>query len=44
MLCRFYPEAGYPDLAMEHLCKRHVLADVSGAPGTLDIVFGEADR
>ncbi|WP_300378753.1 NADH-quinone oxidoreductase subunit D [Henriciella sp.] len=36
---------GYPHLAaMDHLCKGHMLADVSAILGTLDIVFGEVDR
>ena len=36
---------GYPHLqAMDHLCKGHMLADVSAILGTLDIVFGEIDR
>ncbi|MEM8569417.1 MAG: NADH-quinone oxidoreductase subunit D [Pseudomonadota bacterium] len=36
---------GYPHLqAMDHLCKGHMLADVSAALGSLDIVFGEVDR
>ena len=36
---------GYPHLAaMEHLCKGHLLADVSAVLGSLDIVFGEIDR
>ena len=36
---------GYPHLqAMDHLCKGHMLADVSAVLGTLDIVFGEIDR
>jgi NADH-quinone oxidoreductase subunit D len=30
--------------AMEHLCKGHMLADVSAILGSLDIVFGEIDR
>ena len=36
---------GYPHLqAMDHLCKGHMLADVSAILGSLDIVFGEIDR
>ncbi len=36
---------GYPHLAaMDHICKGHMLADVSAALGVLDIVFGEVDR
>ena len=36
---------GYPHLqAMDHLCKGHLLADVSAVLGSLDIVFGEIDR
>ena len=36
---------GYPHLqAMDHICKGHMLADVSAILGTLDIVFGEIDR
>ena len=36
---------GYPHLAaMDHLCKGHMLADVSAILGSLDIVFGENDR
>ena len=36
---------GYPHLAaMDHLCRGHMLADVSAALGRLDIVFGEVDR
>ena len=36
---------GYPHLqAMDHLCKGHMLADVSAVLGSLDIVFGEIDR
>ena len=30
--------------AMDHLCKGHMLADVSAVIGSLDIVFGEIDR
>ena len=30
--------------AMDHLCKGHMLADVSAMLGSLDIVFGEIDR
>ena len=30
--------------AMDYLCKGHMLADVSAALGSLDIVFGEVDR
>jgi NADH-quinone oxidoreductase subunit D len=36
---------GYPHLAaMDHICRGHMLADVSAALGSLDIVFGEVDR
>ena len=36
---------GYSHLqAMDHLCKGHMLADVSAIIGSLDIVFGEVDR
>ena len=36
---------GFPHLAaMDHLCKGHMLADVSAVLGSLDIVFGEIDR
>ena len=36
---------GYTHLAaMDHLCKGHMLADVSAILGSLDIVFGEIDR
>lgn len=35
----------YPHLAaMEHLCKGHMLSDVSAILGSLDVVFGEVDR
>ncbi|MEL6234603.1 MAG: NADH-quinone oxidoreductase subunit D [Pseudomonadota bacterium] len=30
--------------AMDHLCRGHLLADVSAVLGSLDIVFGEVDR
>jgi NADH-quinone oxidoreductase subunit D len=30
--------------AMHHICKGHLLADVSAILGSLDIVFGEVDR
>jgi NADH-quinone oxidoreductase subunit D len=30
--------------AMDLLCKRHMLADVSAILGSLDIVFGEIER
>jgi NADH-quinone oxidoreductase subunit D len=30
--------------AMDHICKGHMLADVSAILGSLDIVFGEVDR
>jgi NADH-quinone oxidoreductase subunit D len=30
--------------AMDHLCRGHMLADVSAMLGSLDIVFGEVDR
>jgi NADH-quinone oxidoreductase subunit D len=29
---------------MDHLCRGHMLADVSAVLGSLDIVFGEIDR
>jgi NADH-quinone oxidoreductase subunit D len=36
---------GYPHLAaMDHLCRGHMLADVSAILGSIDIVFGEIDR
>jgi NADH-quinone oxidoreductase subunit D len=36
---------GYPHLAsMDHICRGHMLADVSAVLGSLDIVFGEVDR
>ena len=36
---------GYAHLhAMDHLCRGHMLADVSAILGSLDIVFGEVDR
>ncbi len=36
---------GYAHLhAMDHLCRGHMLADVSAVLGSLDIVFGEVDR
>ncbi|MCI4663133.1 MAG: NADH-quinone oxidoreductase subunit D [Neomegalonema sp.] len=36
---------GFPHLqAMDHVCKGHMLADVSAILGTLDVVFGEIDR
>ena len=36
---------GYLHLqAMDHLCKGHLLADVSAILGSLDVVFGEIDR
>ena len=36
---------GYAHLqAMDHLCKGHMLADVSAILGSIDIVFGEVDR
>ncbi|CAN5673759.1 NADH-quinone oxidoreductase subunit D [soil metagenome] len=36
---------GFPHLqAMHHICKGHMLADVSAILGSLDIVFGEVDR
>jgi NADH-quinone oxidoreductase subunit D len=36
---------GFPHLAaMDHICRGHMLADVSAALGSLDIVFGEVDR
>ena len=31
-------------IAMNFLCKGHMLADVSAILGSLDIVFGEIDR
>jgi NADH-quinone oxidoreductase subunit D len=30
--------------AMDHICRGHLLADVSAILGSLDIVFGEVDR
>jgi NADH-quinone oxidoreductase subunit D len=36
---------GFPHLAaMDHICKGHMLADVSAVIGSLDVVFGEIDR
>ncbi|MFT3986796.1 NADH-quinone oxidoreductase subunit D [Aestuariivirga sp.] len=36
---------GYAHLqAMDHICRGHMLADVSAVLGSLDIVFGEVDR
>ncbi len=36
---------GFPHLqAMDHLCRGHLLADVSAVIGSLDVVFGEIDR
>jgi NADH-quinone oxidoreductase subunit D len=36
---------GYAHLqAMDHICRGHLLADVSAILGSLDIVFGEIDR
>ena len=36
---------GFPHLhAMDHLCRGHMIADVSAILGSLDIVFGEIDR
>ena len=36
---------GFPHLAaMDFICRGHMLADVSAALGSLDIVFGEVDR
>ncbi len=36
---------GFPHLAaMDHLCRGHMLADVSAILGSIDIVFGEIDR
>jgi NADH-quinone oxidoreductase subunit D len=36
---------GYAHLqSMDHICRGHMLADVSAALGSLDIVFGEVDR
>jgi NADH-quinone oxidoreductase subunit D len=36
---------GYPHLqALDHLCRGHMLADVSAVIGSIDIVFGEIDR
>ncbi|HEU0221991.1 MAG TPA: NADH-quinone oxidoreductase subunit D [Paracoccaceae bacterium] len=35
----------YPHLAaMDHICRGHMLADVSAILGSIDIVFGEIDR
>ena len=37
--------ASFPHLAaMDHLCKGHMLADLSAILGSLDVVFGEIDR
>ena len=36
---------GFPHLqAMDFMCRKHMLADVSAILGSLDIVFGEVDR
>ncbi|MBU6296869.1 MAG: NADH-quinone oxidoreductase subunit D [Alphaproteobacteria bacterium] len=36
---------GYPHLqALDHMCKGHMLADISAVIGSIDIVFGEIDR
>ena len=36
---------GYAHLqAMDFLCRKHMLADISAILGALDIVFGEVDR
>ncbi len=36
---------GFPHLqAMDTMCRKHMLADVSAILGSLDIVFGEVDR
>jgi NADH-quinone oxidoreductase subunit D len=36
---------GYAHLqAMDHMCRGHILADVSAVLGSIDIVFGEVDR
>jgi NADH-quinone oxidoreductase subunit D len=36
---------GYPHLAaMDHVCRGHMLADVSAILGSVDVVFGEIDR
>jgi len=36
---------GFPHLAaMDHICRGHMLADVSAIIGSLDVVFGEIDR
>jgi NADH-quinone oxidoreductase subunit D len=29
---------------MDHICRGHMLSDVSAILGSLDIVFGEVDR
>jgi NADH-quinone oxidoreductase subunit D len=35
----------YPHLAaMDHMCRGHMLADVSAVIGSIDVVFGEVDR
>jgi len=35
----------YPHLAaMDHMCRGHMLADVSAVLGSIDVVFGEIDR
>jgi NADH-quinone oxidoreductase subunit D len=42
--CKIRP-TGFANLqAMEHLAKRHMLADVVAIMGSIDIVFGEVDR
>ena len=36
---------GYAHLqALDHLCRDHMLPDVSAILGSMDIVFGEVDR
>jgi NADH-quinone oxidoreductase subunit D len=36
---------GFPHLAaMDHMCRGHMLADISAILGSIDIVFGEIDR
>jgi NADH-quinone oxidoreductase subunit D len=42
--CKIRPP-GFAHLqAMDYICRGHMLADISGVLGSLDIVFGEVDR
>ncbi len=42
--CKIRPPSYSHLQAIDHLCKGHMLADVSAVVGSLDIVFGEIDR